>query len=1009
MKKKIIGSVFIMFITLMVISSSKIYATNHINVDVETENNEKTYFLEDLLKDETEQNRIKEEISKIPVEDLQKQEQIPVKSNIMGSSANNKVNEPINSKCLKGVAGDGYTWYVQDNTTGNSTDKSTNASFVIYKHDMEKNTNTQIYETAKKDNAHYITYYFNSDILYILYVKNYDFYAKWGTEYAKSNIIGIHIKTNKVVYNKEFNTPQNCTYLPSFAVDNEQRFYFVYRSTGTRIFDKNAKLLYDHKPIENSEYINFIKGVSPNSKALFFEVMYQRGEYAYFQSVYEGIQKLSNGVFVQKDAYTIYGREYPNVYSYNPRWYFLDKEGTYAADQYGRIVKFDYNVKSDMGVDRKVLLDLNSGVYDYTYYTPAFPNVCKNGNDIYIMGSNSNIYKVTQKGDKFTTTKYIKTDFGEYLSQQKAGYDDIYTMACYGNNLVISYRESWYTYIKKISLGNSSFTNITNKVISAHASTKHTKADIRKKYQQTMPKFNYNTSIYKVTPSWKAPFKEGSLKDQVVKDTLNTLNYNRWLIGTNEITVNTNKMARSQKGAVISKANNEISHTPKKPSGMTDEFYKEAYDGCYAKYEEGDTYSGNVSYGDRKPYEAIRGFINDLNNISYGSATGHRQSMLDPKATQISFGQCEEYSTASIYYNPNKKLTESYYAFPPAGYFPSQEMQIGEYWSFYIGNEKAAGTVSIRLTYHGKQYKGTGVSIESGYPVINFKLPEELRKLLGKDNSDVPSGTSIQVEILGLKDENLNNITYQYTVNFFDINTDIPITKVTLNKTSVTLEKGATYALTATIAPNNTNYNKFITWTSSNTKVATVDNNGKIIAKGVGTAVITAKTSNGKTATCKVTVTKPVFSVNYCTHVQNIGWQGYVKNGAMSGTSGKALRLEGIKIKLTNSEYSGGITYRTHVQNIGWQDWKKNDAMAGTSGKSLRLEAIQMKLTGEIAKQYDIYYRVHCQEFGWMDWAKNGESAGSAGYSYRLEAIQICLVEKGGKAPGSTANSFKSK
>ena len=83
--------------------------------------------------------------------------------------------------------------------------------------------------------------------------------------------------------------------------------------------------------------------------------------------------------------------------------------------------------------------------------------------------------------------------------------------------------------------------------------------------------------------------------------------------------------------------------------------------------------------------------------------------------------------------------------------------------------------------------------------------------------------------------------------------------------------------------------------------------------------------------------------------------------------------------------------------------------MSGTSGKSLRLEAIKIRLTGEMAKKYDIYYRVHCQNIGWMGWAKNGESAGTAGYSYRLEGINIMLVEKGNAAPGSTANHFQQK
>jgi len=151
-------------------------------------------------------------------------------------------------------------------------------------------------------------------------------------------------------------------------------------------------------------------------------------------------------------------------------------------------------------------------------------------------------------------------------------------------------------------------------------------------------------------------------------------------------------------------------------------------------------------------------------------------------------------------------------------------------------------------------------------------------------------------------------------------------------------------------------------------------------------------------------------SVAYRTHVQNVGWQSYVENGDVSGTTGQALRLEGINVKLENANYSGGITYRTHIQNIGWEnEWKADDAMSGTSGRALRLEAIQIQLTGEMANHYDVYYRVHCQNIGWMGWAKNGQQSGSAGFAYRLEGIQIVLVAKDGAAPGSTSNYFVSR
>ena len=85
-------------------------------------------------------------------------------------------------------------------------------------------------------------------------------------------------------------------------------------------------------------------------------------------------------------------------------------------------------------------------------------------------------------------------------------------------------------------------------------------------------------------------------------------------------------------------------------------------------------------------------------------------------------------------------------------------------------------------------------------------------------------------------------------------------TSIKLNKTSLTLVKGSSETLTASIAPANAD-NKTVTWTSSNTKTVTV-NNGKITAVSAGTANITAKTSNGKTAVCQVTVKNPQIAVS---------------------------------------------------------------------------------------------------------------------------------------------------
>lgn len=133
-------------------------------------------------------------------------------------------------------------------------------------------------------------------------------------------------------------------------------------------------------------------------------------------------------------------------------------------------------------------------------------------------------------------------------------------------------------------------------------------------------------------------------------------------------------------------------------------------------------------------------------------------------------------------------------------------------------------------------------------------------------------------------------------------------------------------------------------------------------------------------------------TVEYQSHLRNIGWQGIVTDEAISGTVGESRRMEAIQIGIRG--VSGGVTYQVHVQNNGWMDWKSNSQTAGTTGESKRMEAIRIKLTGAAAQQYNIVYRVHVQNIGWMDWVKNGETAGTTGRSLQIEAIQIKLVAK---------------
>ena len=145
------------------------------------------------------------------------------------------------------------------------------------------------------------------------------------------------------------------------------------------------------------------------------------------------------------------------------------------------------------------------------------------------------------------------------------------------------------------------------------------------------------------------------------------------------------------------------------------------------------------------------------------------------------------------------------------------------------------------------------------------------------------------------------------------IRVNIPAKSISLNKTSLTINKGGTQKLTVSFNPTNTT-SKTITWKSSNTNIATVNTKGEVTAKSKGTATITATSKYGKTATCKVTVTDKVIYVS--------------KNGSDSNagtSSNKPLKT----IKKGIGKLSAGYTL---MVNAG--TYYENDISLSKSGTS---------------------------------------------------------------------------
>lgn len=174
------------------------------------------------------------------------------------------------------------------------------------------------------------------------------------------------------------------------------------------------------------------------------------------------------------------------------------------------------------------------------------------------------------------------------------------------------------------------------------------------------------------------------------------------------------------------------------------------------------------------------------------------------------------------------------------------------------------------------------------------------------DNGVVTAVSAGEAIITVTTEDGAKTATCKVTVNAPQT---VPVTGVTLDKAELTLEKGSTGTLTATVAPQNAT-NNTVTWSSSNPEFVTVAN-GTVTAVSAGTATITVTTADGNhKATCTVTVIP------------------------------KTVQVSGIQVQGSASVYVGGSTKLTATvtptnatnQKVTWDSNNESVATVGTDG-----------------------------------------------------------------------------
>ena len=148
--------------------------------------------------------------------------------------------------------------------------------------------------------------------------------------------------------------------------------------------------------------------------------------------------------------------------------------------------------------------------------------------------------------------------------------------------------------------------------------------------------------------------------------------------------------------------------------------------------------------------------------------------------------------------------------------------------------------------------------------------------------------------------------------------TDIKVSSIKLNTKNHTMYSNQYVQLKATVLPNNA-YNKSVTWKSSNSKIATVDKNGKVKALKVGNAIITATSTDGSnvSAECKIKVVQRVTKIKLNKSIINLSKKG--KTAKLKATV------------LPNNAYNKSVTWKSNNTKVVTVD--KNGKIKATTNK----------------------------------------------------------------------------
>lgn len=388
------------------------------------------------------------------------------------------------------------------------------------------------------------------------------------------------------------------------------------------------------------------------------------------------------------------------------------------------------------------------------------------------------------------------------------------------------------------------------------------RSELRSTYTELARKRSH-ASPYLEEPDVKTFSASGTLTDAALTEALDYLNFIRNLAGLDSVSLSPLYTFRSQNGALLLAANDELNHTPQIAEGMSEALYESAYLG---------TSLGNIAkFNWMRPeilLDGVEYFVRDDGDFNL-STLGHRRWLLNPAMKETGFGLANAGSGMSYVAmyavdDGNAGAAWEYVAWPCKEAFPVELMRRDLAWSVSLNDalyDIAASSPVVSLTelssgaefefdFAGKTGDGFCLVNTAGFgsgSCLIFRPDLESAGI-----AEYVQNQQWQVEIRGLIRRDGAPAEISYLCEMASLNPQ-DVVNVEISRLSAELNAGESLELSANVIPAYAD-DLSVTYASSDPAVAAVDESGLVTALAPGACEITVTTCNGRSDFCQITV-----------------------------------------------------------------------------------------------------------------------------------------------------------